>query len=124
MSDDKGKGVKATIADEAKAAAVEVYRDLAKPVVAPIGQVAGAAINFVLWPVKLALDSANTQLGKLSARVAKKLETVPPERQLPAPATIAGPAALQYALLGDGDEVSELRELFETLLAKSMDIEK
>ena len=33
MSDDKGQGVKATIADEAKAAAVEVYRDLAKPVV-------------------------------------------------------------------------------------------
>ncbi len=35
-------------------------------------------------------------------------------------ATILAPAAFHYALPGDGDEVPELREMFENLLAASM----
>ncbi|HEX2689776.1 MAG TPA: DUF4393 domain-containing protein, partial [Kofleriaceae bacterium] len=43
------------------------------------------------------------------------------ERRQPAPAHIAAPAALQYALLGQGEGVAELREMFENLLVASMD---
>jgi hypothetical protein len=49
---------------------------------------------------------------------------VPPERQQAPPATLATlatPAALQYARLGDGDEVADLCEMFENLLVSSMD---
>jgi hypothetical protein len=124
MSDDeKGKSAKETIADEAKELSKEVYRDVGKPVLAPIGDVAGGLVRLVLWPVKLAVDTMKEKLERFGERVAGKLEKVPPDRLLPAPATIAGPAALHYALLGDGDDVAELREMFENLLATSMDRE-
>jgi len=124
MSDDaKGKDVTETLADEAKGLAVEVYRDVLKPAMKPVGDVVGGTFKFVLWPVKLALDATNGALETLEARVKEKLKSVPPERQLVAPATIAGPAALQYALLGDSDDVADLRHMFENLLAQSMDAE-
>ena len=122
-AEDKDTSAMDTIAEQAKGVAVEAYKDVGKPVLAPVGRVAGGFVKLVLWPVKLALDSANAKLDQLSSRVEAKLKAkgVPPERQLPAPATVAGPAALHYALLGDGDEVSELRDMFENLLATSMD---
>jgi Abortive infection alpha len=119
-SDDKGKGMKETVTDELKAVGVEVYRDAAKPVVAPIGAALGSATRLVLWPVRLALDTANAALEKLSARIEKRLEGVPLERRQLPPASLAGPAALQYALLGDGNEESILRGMFERLLASAM----
>lgn len=121
MSEDKGKGVTETIADEAKGLAVEVYKDVGKTTLGQVGHVVGGLAKLVLWPVKLALDTANSQLDKLSARVEAKLKDVPPERLLPAPATVAGPAALHYALLGDGEDVDVLRGMFEDLLVSSMD---
>lgn len=66
-------------------------------------------------------DQLKARTAKFFARVEKKLEAVPAERQQPAPATIAAPAALQYALLGEGDDVADLREMFENLLTASMD---
>ena len=65
--------------------------------------------------------AAQPALDRLETIVQQKLSGVPPERVLPPPATIAAPSALQYALLGEGDEVAELREMFENLLAASMD---
>jgi hypothetical protein len=62
-----------------------------------------------------------TRVAELEERVDRKLEAVPAERLVSPPATIATPAALQYALLGDGPEVAELREMFENLLAASID---
>lgn len=120
-SDDKGKSMKETIADEAKGLAVEVYRDGAKPVVGAVGDTLGAIAKLVLWPVRKIAEGANAALERLSARVEKKLEGIPEDRLLPPPSTIAAPAALQYALLGEGDEVSDLREMFENLLVTSMD---
>jgi Abortive infection alpha len=122
-SDEKGKSIKETIADEAKGIAVEVYKDVAKPVVAPIGETLGSVTRLVLWPIRLALDSANAALDRLSAHVERKLMGVPAERRQLPPATIAGPAALHYALLGEGEETSDLREMFENLLVSSMDSE-
>jgi len=46
---------------------------------------------------------------------------VPADRVIEPPATRAAPAAFHYALLGDSADVSELREMFENLLAASMD---
>jgi hypothetical protein len=61
-------------------------------------------------------------MGRLSAAVEGRLSGVPPDRLLlPLPATIAAPAALHYALLGEGEEVADLREMFENLLVTSMD---
>jgi hypothetical protein len=68
-------------------------------------------------------DALQARTGKYFARVEKKLDAVPAERQQPPPPTIAAPAAFQYALLGESDEVAELREMFENLLAASVDRE-
>ncbi len=64
---------------------------------------------------------AQPMLDRLDAIIAEKRKAVPEARRAPAPATIAAPAALHYALLGDGDEVAELRKMFENLLVASMD---
>jgi hypothetical protein len=66
-------------------------------------------------------DQLKARTARFFARVERKVAAVPAERQQPAPATIAAPAALHCALLGDGDDVAELREMFENLLAASMD---
>jgi hypothetical protein len=76
----------------------------------------------LLAPLNLGLDVLKVGVDRLRARVKKRLEKVPPERQLPAPATMV-PGALQYALLGDGDEAAVLRDMFEDLLVSSMDRE-
>jgi hypothetical protein len=93
-TDEKDKGVVGTAAAEAKGVLVEVYRDVGRPALAPVGHVVGGLVNLVLWPVKLALDSANAKLGQLSAGVEAKLaaSNVPAERLLPVPPPIAGPA--------------------------------
>ena len=73
------------------------------------------------WLNRIAIVGAPA-LDKLSARVNKRLESVPQNRRLQMPpATIAAPAMFQYALLGDSSEVAELREMFENLLVASMD---
>ena len=84
MSEDKGKSVKAMIADEAKALGVEVYRDAAKPAVSQVGQLVSSVTKLVLWPIKLAFDTANAALDRLSDRVAAKAAGIPPERLLAA----------------------------------------
>lgn len=68
-----------------------------------------------------ALDAVRARVAELNARVDDKLADIPEERRQPAPATIAAPAALHYALLGESDDVADLREMFENLLASSMD---
>jgi hypothetical protein len=121
-AEEKGKGVKETIAEESIALAKDVYADAGKPAVQELGQTLGSVTRLLLWPVRKLADGANAALDRLSARVGKKLdERVPPERQIAAPATIAGPAAMRYVLLGEGDEVFQLRDMFENLLAASMD---
>jgi len=106
VSDDKGKGIKETIADEAKGVAVEVYKDAAKPAVAAAGSTLGRLVRLALRPIELLTRGGE----RLMSAVERKLAGVPEDRLLlPPPATIAAPAALQYALLGEGDEVSEPR---------------
>jgi hypothetical protein len=67
------------------------------------------------------IERMRAQVAEFAERVDRKLDDIPAERIIDPPATITAPAALQYALLGEGPEVSELREMFENLLASSMD---
>jgi hypothetical protein len=60
---------------------------------------------------------------KLSARADAKLKSVPESRRITPSPTIEAPIALHYVLLGESEEVAELREMFENLLASSMDRE-
>ncbi len=122
-SDDKSKSLGGMVADEAKGLAVEVYKDAGKPVVSQVGLTLGSIAKLILTPLRLLADGGNAAFEKLTLRVSKKLEGLPPDRLLPPPATIAGPAALQYSLLGDGEDGEDLREMFATLLARSMDSE-
>lgn len=123
MSEEKGKSAKETIAEEAKSVIGEVYKDVGRPVLAPVGKTAGSAVELLLAPADLIIDGLKAGWARLKMRLGKKLEGVPSDRLLPAPATIAGPAALHYAMLGDGDEVADLREMFENLLMSAMDRE-
>jgi hypothetical protein len=120
-NDEQGKDVKAVIAGEAKALVVEAYKDAAKPAVTQVGKTVGLAVEVALAPLDLVLNTAKAAFGRLSAALTRKLSNVPADRLLPPPATIAAPAAVQYALLGEGAETSVLREMFEDLLVKSMD---
>lgn len=124
MSDDKGKDAKETIAEEAQGIGREAYKDVGRPILAPVGKTLGTAVEVLLAPVDIILGGLKGGLDRLKARLGRKLESVPEDRRLAAPATIAAPAALQYALLGEGDEVEDLREMFENLLMASMDSEK
>lgn len=120
-SDDQGKDVKAMIASEVKGLAIEVYKDAAKPAVTHLGQTVGQAVEVALAIPNMLLTGAKAGLDKLAAALRKKLSGVPADRLLLPAAAIAAPAALHYLLLGDGDEVAELRGMFENLLAASMD---
>jgi hypothetical protein len=94
-----------------------VYKDAAKPAVTAAGGMLGRLVRLALRPIELLAQGGE----RLMSAVERKLSGVPEDRLLPAPATIAAPAALHYALLGDGDETSQLREMFENLLVSSMD---
>jgi hypothetical protein len=113
----EGKEVMDIIAEQAKVVAVEVYKDAAKPAVSAAGSTLGRLVRLALSPIDLLAQGGE----RLMSAVERKLNGVPENRLLPPPATIAAPAALHYALLGDGEDTSQLREMFENLLVSSMD---
>ncbi len=115
-------GVGATVAEEVKAVAVEIYKDGLKPAVGEVGSTLGRVVRLVLTPVNAALSVGQRAIESLGRRLELKLEHIPPEKLLEAaPATIAGPAVLQYALLGETAEAETLRDMFAELLAASVD---
>jgi hypothetical protein len=113
----EGKEVVDIIAEQAKVVAVDVYKDAAKPSVAAAGATLGRLVRLALRPIDLLAQGGE----RLMSAVERKLYGVPENRLLPPPATVAAPAALHYALLGDGEDTSQLREMFENLLVSSMD---
>lgn len=120
-NDDKGKGAKEVLAEGGNALVSKVYDDAAKSAVVQVGKTLGLAVEVALSPVNLILDGVKVAMGRLSTAVERKLSGIPPDRVFAAPATIAAPAALHYALLGEGEEVADLRKMFENLLAAAMD---
>jgi hypothetical protein len=120
-SDNKGQGPMEMAAEEVKVLGGKIYDDAAKPAVVHVGKTLELVVEVGLAIPNMVLGGAKVGLDKLSAALKRKLGGVPEDRLLRPPGTIAAPAALQCMLLGDGDEVSELREMFENLLATSMD---
>ena len=116
-NNETSKGIAETVAEEAKIVAAEVYKDAAKPALVAAGSTLGRLVRLALRPIEMLAQGGE----RLMSAVERKLVGVPESRLLSAPATIAAPAALHYALLGDSDEASQLREMFENLLVSSMD---
>lgn len=94
---------------------VEVYRDAAMPAVSAVGIALGSIVKIVLAPIHL----LSTGVDRLARVAEAKLINTPQDRPL-----TTSQIALQYALLGDGDEASGLRAMFENLLASSIDRDK
>ncbi len=102
---------------EAKALVEKAYEDGAPSTVKAIGGTLGRVVRRALRPLELLVQGGE----HLMSRVERKLGGVPEDRLLPPPSDHRAPAAFQYALLGEGEEVAELREMFENLLVTSMD---
>jgi hypothetical protein len=115
--EEKGQTVGETVAEEAKELAVEVYRDGAAPTVRAAGGILERIVKLAIRPLGLLVTGGERFMDAVEA----KLVVVPPERLLPPPATVAAPAALQYALLGEDPTVENLRQMFEDLLVAAMD---
>ena len=116
------QGLAASTVAEAKGLIVAAYNDAVKPTASVVGATMGSVARLLMRPLKALADRSNEYFDQLARRVEKKLEDVPPDRQLPPPANIAGQVMFQYALLGDQDaRVEQLREMFANLLASSID---
>jgi len=120
----EGKGPIETGTEETKALAVEVYRDGARPAVKAIGDAVGSIAKLAVGMFKALADVGNVAIERFQEKLTAKLKAVPPERQQLPPPTISGPALMQVLLLGPGDDVEELREMFAKLLTASMDSER
>lgn len=109
------------ITDEVSKLAPEVYKDLAKPAIMEIGNVAGRSTKALLSPIRAMLWGWELIEKVVEEGVKKRLEKIPEEqRKTPAP-EIAVPLlqALTYTAQNE-----TLREMYLNLLANSMDKEK
>jgi hypothetical protein len=111
------KSIKETVTAEAKALAVTVYKDLAADTVKDVGKTLHRFARLGLRALNKIVDGGE----RLMDQVELVLGDVPEDRLLPAPEAMASKAALEYALLGDGDDVEVLRRMFVNLLASAMD---
>jgi hypothetical protein len=117
-------GIKDTIeAAKGVLEAVPVYQDTLQPAAKEIGkglQTAAKTIHIALAPISILVWGYDTIAGYLQARLEEKLKDVPPKRIKEPNSSVAGPAveALRFAM-SDPD----LREMYASLLATSMDRE-
>lgn len=111
-----GDNITEVVAEQTKEVGVELYRDAAKPSVVAAGSMAGRLVRLALSPVGLIVQGAE----RLVEVVERRLYGTPQDQLQQPPATIAAQAAFHYALLGEGEETSQLREMFENLLMSSM----
>ena len=92
-------------AEAAKQVAIAVYNDGAKGVVQQVGDTASKVARALLRGLAIGADAVNAGWDRLEQRLTGRIESIPPDRRLPAPAVLA-PAALHYALLGAGDDTA------------------
>jgi Abortive infection alpha len=107
--------------NEAKALTPEVYKDVAKPALQEIGNVAGRTVKALLSPIRGLLWGWE-QIEKLVEEgVKKRFEAIPEERRKTPDPEIAVPLiqALSYTAQNE-----TLREMYLNLLANSMDTSK
>ncbi len=113
--------LKKTLVDEAKTITTELYKDLAKPTVTELGNIAGRTAKALLAPIRGFLWGWELIEKVVEGGVTKRLEKVPEERRKSPEPEIAVPLiqALSYTAQNE-----TLREMYINLLANSMDTAK
>ena len=104
--------------NEAKALVPEVYKDLAKPAVSEIGNVAGRTVRALLAPIRGFLWGWERIEEVVEEGVKKRLDKIPEERRKSPEPEIAVPL---IQALGYTAQNETLREMYINLLANSMD---
>ena len=115
--------VGALAAGQAREVVTEIYKDAAQPAVREVGAAVGSLIRLAVMPFRAIADGGVLLAQRLVDGAARRLHDrgVAPDKALPPASTIAGQAALNYVLLGEGVEVEALRVLYENMIASAMD---
>ncbi|MBU0509097.1 DUF4393 domain-containing protein [bacterium] len=114
-----GKEIRDTVdAIKGLAEAFPVYQDLLQPSVCEVGTTLHKTVKAALVPIHAIVWSCERVAGFIESKVTEKLAKVPPDRIITPSPLVAGPAieALRFAGVDEN-----LREMFATLLATSMD---
>lgn len=122
MSDDS-KLEKTIGAVKELAEVVPVYQDLMQPAFKQVGkglETVAKTVNVALAPLKVVVWGYEQIEQFVTARVAERLKDVPEERIVTPDLTVAGPAVESLKFSGHKEE---LREMYASLLATSMDKE-
>lgn len=116
--------IKQEILDPTKGVAVELYKDVVRPMAKPVGEILG----FLPRSIKLALSGWEKWLIngeetiKLTAEsVKEKIKDVPEEKLVEPEPHVAIPAMQQLSYCVNNEE---LRELYANLLVSSMNVDK
>lgn len=116
--------IKNEILEQTKGVAVEVYKDVARPIVKPIGEILG----FLPRTIKLALSGWEKWLinGEESLRltaeaIKEKVKQIPAEKLVEPEPYVAIPAIQQLSYCQNSEE---LRNLYANLLTASMNADK
>lgn len=120
-NDTKAEGTIKAITGLVKA--VPVYEDALKPVAQETGKALGTvgrAVNAALLPMRGIVWGVEQIEEFVQARVARKLESVPPENIQSPDLSVAGPALESLRYTGHKDSLSDM---YANLLASSMDRE-
>lgn len=102
----------------------QVYQDLLQPSVKEIGQSLvhiARAVTIATAPFEATVWGYDKMRELVNDTLTKKLAKVPPENIVSPALNIAGPILSNYAFVS---EVKELREMYENLLAASMNTSK
>lgn len=116
--------IKQDILDQTKGVAVELYKDVVRPIAKPVGEI----IGFLPRTLKLALSGWEKWLIngeetiKLTAETVKeKIKAIPEEKLVEPEPYVAIPAMQQLSYCVNNEE---LRELYANLLVSSMNADK
>ena len=112
-----------TVAEVVKA--IPVYQDIAQPAAKEVGKnllVVSKTISMALAPLKMLVWGYERVEAYLTKRVTEKLSSLSEEKIVTPEPKIVGPAveALRYL----GDEDINLREMYASLIANAMNLEK
>lgn len=125
VADEKQKdgeqGLVAASIESAKDVVLEVYRDGVKETVQAVGSAISLAARVALSPLVLVLRTAELATENLFKRAFGKVESVPPDARLLPDPSLSGPIILNHSLLGERSDVEELRDMYASLLASSLD---
>ena len=113
-----------TVAEVVKA--IPVYQDIAQPAAKEVGKnllVVSKTISMALAPLKMLVWGYERVEAYLTKRVTEKSSSLSEEKIVTPEPKIVGPAVEALRYLG-GDEDINLREMYASLIANAMNLEK